>query len=67
VITLQICLSFAFQERDDVRRRTRQERLNELRSGVTKSWVQLYRENPSADDIQVTRKVDKFGNREYSK
>lgn len=32
------------QEKDDLRKRQRQERLNELRTGTTKSWVQLNRE-----------------------
>lgn len=36
----------ALQERDDLRKRRRQERLNELRTGKRKDWVQLHRENP---------------------
>ncbi len=34
------------QEKDDVRKRRRQERLNELRTGTRKNWVQLFRQNP---------------------
>uniref|UniRef100_A0A1D1ZP65 CS domain-containing protein n=2 Tax=Auxenochlorella protothecoides TaxID=3075 RepID=A0A1D1ZP65_AUXPR len=34
------------QERDDLRRRQRQERLHYLRTGVRKSWVELNRANP---------------------
>ena len=37
------------QERDDLRKRTRQERLYQLRTGKSKSWVQLNRENPPLD------------------
>lgn len=33
----------ALQEADDLRKRTRQERLGELRSGVRKDWVTLHR------------------------
>eukprot|EP00887_Chlorella_sp_A99_P005264 scaffold1.g5264.t1 len=36
------------QEADDLRKRRRQERLNELRTGSRKDWVTLYRENPGA-------------------
>ena len=32
------------QERDDLRKRTRQERLHHMRTGVHKPWVQLHRE-----------------------
>ncbi|GAB4817977.1 hypothetical protein N2152v2_005023 [Parachlorella kessleri] len=35
------------QEKDDLRKRKRQERLNELRTGTRKDWVQLQRENPA--------------------
>ena len=34
------------QEADDLRKRRRQERLNELRQGTKKDWVVLHRENP---------------------
>jgi hypothetical protein len=33
------------QERDDLRKRTRQERLNHMRYGSKKDWVQLHRES----------------------
>ncbi|CAL8465251.1 g4786 [Coccomyxa elongata] len=33
------------QERDDLRKRTRQERLHYMKFGVRKSWVQLHRES----------------------
>ena len=33
------------QERDDLRKRTRQERLHFMRTGVRKSWVELHRES----------------------
>ncbi|KAL4437013.1 hypothetical protein ABPG75_004152 [Micractinium tetrahymenae] len=36
------------QERDDLRKRTRQERLNELRTGTKQSWVLLDRALPAA-------------------
>ncbi len=32
------------QERDDLRKRTRQERLHFMRTGVCRPWVQLHRE-----------------------
>jgi hypothetical protein len=38
-------------ERDDVRRRTRQERLHVLRGGAPLSWVDLDRLNPAVDDM----------------
>ncbi len=38
-------------ERDDVRRRTRQERLHVLRGGKPLSWVELDRLNPAVDDM----------------
>lgn len=34
------------QERDDLRKRTRQERLHTLRTGEKKTWVELHRANP---------------------
>ena len=34
------------QERDDLRKRTRQERLHELRTGCRASWVELERGGP---------------------
>ncbi len=34
-----------WQERDDLRKRTRQERLHYMKFGVRKSWVQLHRES----------------------
>lgn len=42
------CLLLLLQERDDLRKRRRQERLNELRTGTHKSWVILHRENPTS-------------------
>jgi hypothetical protein len=41
----------AADERDDVRRRTRQERLHVLRGGAPLSWVDLDRLNPAVDDM----------------
>jgi hypothetical protein len=37
------------QERDDMRKRARQERLHELRTGARQSWVQLNRRLPAVD------------------
>lgn len=37
------------QERDDVRKRARQERLAELRTGVRRSWVHLRRGVPESE------------------
>ena len=39
----------AAQEKDDLRKRTRQERLAELRSGTRRSWVELNRALPAVD------------------
>lgn len=51
------------KERNELRKRTRQERLNVLRTGLFKSWVQLERENPRVDPLSGARPsdVDKFG------
>lgn len=51
------------KERNELRKRTRQERLNVLRTGLFKSWVQLERENPKIDPLASSRPsdVDKFG------
>ncbi len=38
-------------ESEDVRRRTRQERLHVLRGGAPLSWVELDRLNPAVDDM----------------
>ncbi len=37
------------QESNDMRKRARQERLNELRTGTKLSWVQLNRMLPAVD------------------
>ena len=41
----------ALTERDECRKRARQERLHELRTGSRKSWVYLNRENPNESEI----------------
>lgn len=48
--TASSCL---LQERDDMRKRARQERLAELRTGVRRSWVHLRRGLP-AEEHYVT-------------
>jgi len=42
-----------FTERDEARKRARQERLNQLRGGEYKPWVQLDRENPKYDEMEA--------------
>ena len=50
------------QERDDVRRRRRQERLHVLRTGAYKNWVELDRANPPAYAFQAQQQLaDRFG------
>ena len=51
------------QERDDVRRRRRQERLHVLRTGAYKNWVELDRANPPAYAFQAQQPqlADRFG------
>jgi hypothetical protein len=46
VITEAICLLCYLQEADDLRKRTRQERLAELRTGKRSNWVHLHRQLP---------------------
>ena len=50
VCVVPVCpLPWRAQEADDLRKRTRQERLNELRTGSRLSWVQLNRALPAVD------------------
>lgn len=48
-VMLLLTMRISVQERDDMRKRTRQERLNQLRTGTRKSWVVLHRENPPVE------------------
>ena len=41
----------ALTDRDEARKRARQERLHEMRTGTFKSWVHLNRESPSEAEI----------------
>merc|ERR1712188_224267 len=47
----------ALQESDDLRKRTRQERLHELRTGESRSWVELNRANPPKPLMQMPQNV----------
>ncbi|KAK9824173.1 hypothetical protein WJX72_008288 [[Myrmecia] bisecta] len=52
----------ALQERDDARVRNRQERLHQLRTGETMSWVELHRQNPANEDLPPRMpRIDRFG------
>eukprot|EP00959_Pyramimonas_sp_CCMP1952_P369038 7729875-Pyramimonas_sp.AAC.1 len=52
------------EEEQDLRRRTRQERLHELRGGPRLDWVQLDRLNPAKDDMPMNIPAgrDRLGN-----
>lgn len=41
------------QERDDIRKRNRQERLAQLRGNAYRNWVYLERDNPSEDPLKM--------------